>query len=254
MVETPEYEKVSSGVSSPIAEPAPEKDQSPIVEAEPEAVPVIEVIPKEEPVKEEEKPANVLTPIILSPLPVYPAYIKDQCGALWGIPATLQGEYDKVLIQVATSDGIAIPQSELDVFSIDGVLYLIRRYWSTDSKGKPTEAIDYYRQKANEIERVDSVPEKPVEGRITFSGISWLIETSIINGVEFSYLYNLDPSIISAQGNYGGKGAYMGAWGMISSAVELDKGILVMTRDGSRFFPQNRACGNPVSEYGRMWK
>jgi len=205
---------------------------------------------KETEVKEEKKPE----PIKLNPLPVYPAYIKDQCGALWGIPATLQGEYDKVLIQVATSDGIAIPQSELDVFSIDGVLYLIRRYWSTDSKGKPAEAIDYYRQKANEIERVDSVPKKPVEGRITFSGISWLIETSIINGVEFSYLYNLDPAMISAQGNYGGKGAYMGAWGMISAAVELDKGILVMTRDGSRFFPQNRACGNPVSEYGRMWK
>ena len=207
-----------------------------------------EIVPdnKETEVKEEKKPE----PIKLNPLPVYPAYIKDQCGALWGIPATLQGEYNKVLINVSTVDGAPINQAELDIFTLDGSLYLTRKYIAPSGD----EAIDYYKQSGDTIAQIESIPTKPDEDRVTLDGVKWRIETSVINGTKFSYLYNLDAEMIASQGDSGGKGARMGAWGAITASVELDNGILIMTMNESLFYPINRACGNHVSEYGRMWK
>lgn len=202
----------------------------------------------------EESKENEVEKIILKPMPEYPAYILDQCDTLWGIPATLQGETQKVKIDVQQDDGTIIPMSELDFFTLDGAIYLVHKYTTTSSDNTAAEAIDYYKQEAGVIAQVDTIPDKPSSGRVTFSGSRWTIETSIINGVEVSYLYNLDPDMIAEQGNAGGKGARMGAWGMITGAVELDKGILIMTNDGALFYPVNRACGNPVSEKGRLWK
>ena len=191
--------------------------------------------------------ANV--PAVLRPLPQYPAYIIDQCGTLWGIPSTLQGEYDKVHLTVETADGDPLPSSELDIFTLDGALYITRTHTVS---GNP--AIDYYRQTGDTIALVDSIPAKPVEARVRFDSPYWLLETSVISGVEYSYLYNRDPDMIKAQGNSGGKGARMGMWPMVSGFAVLDRGMLIMTPDGAKFFPQNRACGNAVSEYGRLWK
>ena len=192
--------------------------------------------------------------ITLKPIAEYPAYILDQCNVLWGIPATLQGATQKEKIDIQKEDGTVIPMSEIDFFTLDGAIYITHHYQTTDSAGATADAIDYYKQSAGVIEQVETIPPKPAETRATFNGVNWTIETSVINCTEFSYLYNLDPDMIEAQGNAGGKGARMGAWGMISESVELDKGILIMTGDGALFFPVNRACGNEVSEKGRLWK
>jgi len=197
---------------------------------------------------------EIMEKITLSPITKYPAYILDQCGTLWGIPATLQGMYDRVKIDISKDDGSIIPVSEIDFFTLDGIIYLIHKYTTTDSAGATADAIDYYKQTGGVIEQVDTIPTKPVETRASYHGTRWLLETSVINCVECSYLYNLDAAMIEAQGNYGGKGAYMKAWPMVSGYVELDKGILVMTQDGALFWPVNRAAGSEVSEKGRLWK
>lgn len=188
-------------------------------------------------------------PVALRPVPAFPAYVLDQCGTLWGIPADLQGEYDKKRIIIETADGMTIPSNELDVFSIDGILYVIRDHVID---GNP--AIDYYRQEGDTIALVDSIPSKPEESRVRFDSPYWLIETSVISGTEYSYLYNRDPDMIRAQGNAGGKGAFMRRYDSISGFAVIDKGVIIMTESGAFFWPVNRACGNAVSEYGRLWK
>ena len=208
-------------------------------------------MPKTEPTE----PVPVTRPtILLAPIIEYPAYIHDQCGTLWGIPANLQGEGHKELIHVQTADGAIIPASELDFFTIDSVMYLVHTYQAIDSTGASVAATDYYRQERAEIEQVESIPQKPEPKRVAYNGVKWMIETSIINGVEFSYLYNLDTAMIQHQGSHGGKGAYMGCWSEITGFSELDTGILIMTDTGARFFRADRADGNPVSEPGRLWK
>jgi hypothetical protein len=223
------------------------------------------------PIEEAEVQPKATTPIIEIPKPTipqeeimekttlrsiaeYPAYILDQCNVLWGIPATLQGTTQKEKIDIQKDDGSVIPMSEIDFFTLDGIIYITHHYTTTDSTGATADAIDHYKQTSGIIEQVETIPPKPAESRATFKGVNWTIETSVINGTEFSYLYNLDPEMIEAQGNAGGKGARMGAWAMISESVELDKGILIMTHDGALFWPVNRACGNEVSEKGRLWK
>ena len=107
-------------------------------------------MPKTEPTE----PVPVTRPtILLAPIIEYPAYIHDQCGTLWGIPANLQGEGHKELIHVQTADGAIIPASELDFFTIDGVMYLVHTYQAIDSTGASVAATDYYRQERAEIEQ-----------------------------------------------------------------------------------------------------
>ena len=210
--------------------------------------------PKTEPTTETPAVPVTRPTILLAPITEYPAYIHDQCGAIWGIPASLQGEGHKELIRVKTLDGSFVPASELDFFTIDGVIYLVHKYAAIDSTGASVDAIDYYRQERDTIEQVETIPQKPEPKRVAYNGVKWMIETSIINGVEFSYLYNKDEAMINRQGNHGGKGAYMGCWSEVTGFAELDSGILIMTDTGARFFRTDRADGNPVSEHGRLWK
>jgi hypothetical protein len=141
VIETP----VESDPPEPVAATIAEQPTEPETVAPPET----KTVPQEEPVKETEPVIDPVTtdipetpkPVALRPIPRYPAYILDQCGTLWGIPESLQGEYDKVHIIIETADGVPIPSSELDVFAIDGILYITRTH-TVD--GNP--AIDYYRQ------------------------------------------------------------------------------------------------------------
>lgn len=246
VIETP----VESDPPEPVAATIAEQPTEPETVAPPET----KTVPQEEPVKEPTtEPTTTITeppkPVALRPIPRYPAYILDQCGTLWGIPESLQGEYDKVHIIIETADGVPIPSSELDVFAIDGILYITRTH-TVD--GNP--AIDYYRQEGDTIALVDSIPSKPDESRVSLDSPAWLVETSVISGTEYSYLYNRDPDMIQKQGNSGGKGAFMRRYDRISGYAVLDKGVIIMTNEGSFFWPVNRAGGNPVSEYGRLWK
>lgn len=213
-------------------------------------------VPPETTKPEENDMGKEVKRIHIAPIAEYPAYIHDQCGAVWGIPANLQGEYDKKQIHFATDDGTPVSQSEVDIFTLDGAIYITHTYSvAVENDGTPpVGCIDYYKQERGVIAQIDTMPPKPAESRATFKGVNWTLETSIINGTEFSYLYNTTPEMIEAQGNSGGKGAFMGAWPLVSAFVELDSGILIMTQDGALFFPQNRACGNEVSEKGRLWK
>lgn len=245
-------------IETPIESDPPEPVAATIAEQQPEpetvAPPETKIVPQEEPVKEPttEPTATIPEspkPVALRPIPAFTAYILDQCGTLWGIPADLQGEYDKVHIIIETADGTTIPSSELDVFAIDGILYITRTH---TIDGNP--AIDYYRQEGDAIALVDSVPAKPEESRDRLDSPAWLIETTVLSGTEYSYLYNRDPDMIQQQGNAGGKGAFMRRYDRISGYAVLDKGVIIMTESGAFFWPQNRACGNAVSEYGRLWK
>lgn len=254
VIETP----IESDPPEPVAATTAEQPTEPETVVPPET----ETVPQEEPVKEtvidpvttdipttdQTKPVEP-KPVALRQLPSYHAYILDKCGALWGIPTDLQGEYDKVHLTIETADGVQIPSSELDLFSIDGILYITRTH-TVD--GNP--AIDYYRQDGDTIALVDSVPAKPEESRVHLDSPAWLIETSVISGTEYSYLYNRDADMIQKQGNSGGKGAFMRRYDRISGYAVLDRGVLVMTESGAFFYPVNRACGNAVSEYGRLWK
>jgi hypothetical protein len=260
VIETPDPEPTPEPVPEPVPNPVPVTHDpiptpEPVIET-PDPIPEPETIPQEEPMKEpttETEPTVTIPetpkPVALRPLPSYHAYILDLCGALWGIPADLHGEYDKVHLTIETADGIPIPSSEVDVFSIDGILYITRTH---TIDGNP--AIDYYRQEGDTIALVDSVPAKPEESRAHLDSPAWLIETSVISGTEYSYLYNRDTDMIQKQGNSGGKGAFMRRYDRISGYAVLDRGVLVMTESGAFFYPVNRACGNAVSEYGRLWK
>jgi hypothetical protein len=210
---------------------------------------------------EEEKPAEpIKEEIMLKPIAVYPAYIKDQCGTLWGIPASLMGEYDKNRITVETAEGVEVPQSELDIYTVSGTVYIVHRYSVQEAEnddgtaGSVTEYVDTYRQVKDTIELVESSPSKPEETRAVYDGLDWKIETTIVNGDTRSYLYSHNADLVNAMGNYSGKGAYIRWWKNITGFVVLDKGIVVMTSDGAYFVQWGRSSPEFVSEIGRLWK
>ena len=193
---------------------------------------------------------------MLKPIPIYPAYIKDQYGALWGIPATLMGEYDKERITIETTEGVTVPASEIDMYTVAGDIYIVHKYTEpSGNEGEPLiGCIDTYKQSGGAIELVQSAPDKPAETRAQYDGIDWHIETTIVNGAPSSYLYSRNAELMNAMGNYSGKGAYVRAWPMISGFVILDRGIVVMTDTAAFFVQWGRTSPEFVSETGRLWK
>jgi hypothetical protein len=187
---------------------------------------------------------------MLKSIPVYPAYIRDQCNAIWGIPADLQGETQKVKIDIETTDGDAVPQSELDLYTVDGIVYITHARTLSDGK----TAIDTYRLADGRLALDDSAPAKPEEARVVLDSPQWLIETVVVNGVERSDIY-LRGTVGGEQSTGKGFGprTARGGGGCTGYAV-LDGGLLYMTSDGAYFWPSNRTSVETVSEYGRLWK
>lgn len=192
--------------------------------------------------------------ILIKTIPNYPAYIVDQCGTIWGIPATLQGPLHKERIEIQDTDGNALPN--VDLYTVGGYIYVVHKYSTDDGKGASIENTDYYKQAigSDTIELVTEVPDKPAEERATLDSAAWLIETSVISGVTLSYLYNRNADIIKAYEYTGEKGVMICKRTRIIGFVALDNGILIMTENGAEFCRCNRASMGNVSEPGRLWK
>lgn len=232
---TPSLLPVSEETTTPTETPAePETPvAAPTAPADPDPVPT----PKEE-------------PPMLKPLPIYPAYILDQCHALWGIPADLEGEMQKVKINVETAEGIPVPQSELDFYALDGALYLVHSRTLEDGK----TALDTYKQIDGKIAYVESAPTKPTEARATLDSPQWLIETVVVNGQERSDIYSRNDGLSAMYGNPTAKGHGPITRSKVTGYAVLDNGLLYMTQSGAEFLPSNRMSVNPVSEYGRLYR
>lgn len=224
---------------------------------------IIEII-REEPVPASEKEKTKQTtpeqlkpeqeqpkePIMLKPIIEYPAYILDQCGTLWGIPSSLMGESHKERVKIETVEGEELPSSSLVFFVKSGVAYIAHEY--TDEKEK--SCVDYYAQelgtKIPTLKLVDSIPVFPEADRVTVNNPEWLIESTVISGTEWSYLYNRNAAVWGGAG----KGEWICRKEKVTGYVILSGGIVIMSESGGEFCPSNRKALNAVSEPGRLWK
>lgn len=186
---------------------------------------------------------------MLKPIPLFPAYIIDQCNTLWGVPAALEGETQKVKINVETVEGVAVPQSELDFYTMDGALYLVH---SRQVDG--VETLDTYKQTDGAIAYVESAPPKPAEARATLDSPQWLIETVVVNGQERTDLYNRNDGLSPVYGPAINKGHGPVTRAKVTGYAVLDNGLIFMTPAGSEFWPSNRMSVNAVSETGRLYR
>lgn len=185
---------------------------------------------------------------MINPIPAYPAYIVDQCGTIWGIPAMLEGCTQKQIIHLSEDDGEEIPSSEISFFTLAGYIYITRNR-NTDSG----PVIDYYRQAIGStiVEVVDTIPPMPEEKRVTLDSSEWLIETAIINKAERTDIYNRH----SLRGyDKGPKGYGPISRSMVTAYVILDNGILWMSTSGAEYCPNNRLSADQISEPGRLWR
>ena len=231
-VPTIETAQVETPIVEPVADPEPTEDKTPIeAPAEPIA----------------DEPQERITPMI-NAIPAYPAYIVDQCGTIWGIPASLQGCTQKEIIHLSTDDGQEIPSSELTLFTLAGYIYITR---NRNADAGPV--IDYYRQAIGStiVEVVDTIPPMPEEKRVTLDSSEWLIETAIINKAERTDIYNRHE----LRGyDKGAKGYGPISRNMVTAYVILDNGILWMSTSGAEFCPNNRLSADQIAEPGRLWR
>lgn len=190
---------------------------------------------------------------MINAIPAYPAYIVDQCGTIWGIPASLQGCTQKEIIRLSTVEtdnapSIEIPSSEVELFTLAGYIYVRRNRTTSDG-----QAIDLYRQMigTDEIEIVDSVPDMPAESRVVLDTPAWLIETVIVNSQPRTDIYNR-AKLPGYKDNPKGCGPIIRQ--MVTGYAVLDNGILWMSTSGAEFCPSNRLSAEQISEPGRLWK
>ena len=227
-IETP----IETPIIEPVADPEPTEDKTPIeAPAEPIA----------------DEPQERITPMI-NAIPAYAAYIVDQCGTIWGIPANLQGCTQKERIVISTVDGAEIPSSELTVFTLAGYLYIRR-----EVQGETGPILDYYRQLigSDDVEIIDAMPEMPAESRIVLDCDDWLIETVVVNGHERTDIYNRHD-IRGYTKTAKGCGPIIRE--MVTGYAMLDNGILWMSTSGAEFCPNNRLSADQIAEPGRLWR
>lgn len=207
----------------------------------------MEQMAKEE--KEQTEQVVIPEPAKLAPIPVYPAYLVTDYGAIFGIPPSLMGELHKEHLTITDIDGNTL-QGEIGFYTVRDMLYVVREW--VDQVG--TEHTDYYAQDLStatpKIDLVDSAPKMPDVERVVFDSPEWLIKTVVLSGVEYSYLYNRHASVWGGAGD----GEWVCRKNKITGFVVLGKGILIMSEDGAQFCPANRKGLNAVSEIGRLWK
>ncbi len=189
-------------------------------------------------------------PAKLCPLPIYPAYLVTDGGAIFGIPSSLMGEGHKKPLTITDIGGNTL-QGKIGFYTVRGMLYIVREW--VDTAG--TEHTDYYAQDLSivdvpEISLVDSAPKMPDVERVVFDSPEWLIKSVVLSGVEYSYLYNRHASVWGGAGD----GEWVCRKNKITGFVVLENGILIMSEDGAQFCPANRKGLNAVGECGRLWK
>ena len=208
------------------------------------SIPVTPVI-----VDEPIEPEKIKEDIVLKPIPVYPAYLQRDKSTIWGVPKHLQGITHREKVQLETVDGL--PVMCVSFFVDRGIAYITHEYTTDDGKAYT----DFYAQDLSSntpsIGLVDSIPNCPPLSRITLDSPEWLIETSVVSGVEYSYLYNRHAAVWGGAG----KGEWICRKQSITEFVVLDKGILIECEDGIRFCPSNRKSLSEVDEkVVRLWK
>lgn len=217
-------------------EPAPEV----------KAVEAPTIAPVNEPVSE----PYIKEDIVLKPIKRYPAYITEG-ATIYGIPATAQGITHRERIEIETDDESLITGT-ITFYVIDGIIYLSHEYTETVND-EPVNYLDLYKQVDDTIELVDAIPKMPAVGRVTLDTPQWFIESVMLSGVEYSYVYSRNDDVIDILGGTA-KGALLRRYGMVSGYAVLDNGLLLMTDEGARFIPTNRAAVNEMGDTGRLWK
>ena len=206
---------------------------------------------KEQTEQTEQTPEVIIPePAKLAPLPIYPAYLVTDGGAIFGIPSGLMGEGHKKPLTITDTDGNTL-QGKIGFYTVRGMLYIVREW--VDEAG--TEHTDYYAQDLSivdvpKIDLVDSAPKMPDVERVVFDSPEWLIKSVVLSGVEYSYLYNRHASVWGGSGD----GEWVCRKNKITGFVVLENGILIMSEDSAQFCPANRKGLNMVGEYGRVWK
>ena len=224
------------------------KPERQIVIEEPEEKENEEMAEKEQ---TEQTPDVVIPePAKLSPIPVYPAYIVTDYGAVFGIPPSLMGEGHKKPLTITDVDGNTL-QGKIGFYTVRGTLYVVHEW--VDPAG--TEHTDCYAQDLSivdvpKIDLVDTAPKMPDDERVVFDSPEWLIKTVVLSGVEYSYLYNRHASVWGGSGD----GEWVCRKNKITGFVVLENGILIASEDGAQFCPANRKGLNAVGECGRVWK
>lgn len=199
--------------------------------------------------KEQTEQVVIPEPAKLAPVPVYPAYLAMDYGAIFGIPSSLMGELHKEPLTITDIDGNTL-QGEIGFYTARGMLYVVREW--VDPAG--VEHTDYYAQDLStatqKIDLVDSAPKMPDVERVVFDSPEWLIKSVVLSGVEYSYLYNRHASVWGGAGD----GEWVCRKNKITGFVVLENGILIISEDGAQFCPANRKGLNAVGECGRVWK
>ena len=225
----------------PVVAEEPEKETEEMAEKEKEQT---------EQTEQERAPEVVIPePAKLAPIPVYPAYLVTDGGAIFGIPSGLMGEGHKERLTITDTDGNTL-QGKIGFYTVRGILYVVREW--VDQIG--TEHTDYYAQDLStavpKIDLVDTAPKMPDVERVTFDSPEWLIKSVVLSGVEYSYLYNRHASVWGGAGD----GEWVCRKNKITGFAVLENGILIASEDGAQFCPANRKGLNMVGERGRVWK
>ena len=211
-----------------------------------------EQMAKEEQTEQTATEAVIPEPAVLKPIPVYPAYIVTDYGAIFGIPPSLMGEGHKENLTITDTDGNTL-SGKIGFYTARGVLCVVREW--VDPAG--TEHTDYYAQDLSmvdvpTIELVDTAPKMPEVERVVFDSPEWLIKTVVISGVEYSYLYNRHASVWGGAGD----GEWVCRKNKITGFAVLERGILIVSEDGAQFCPANRKGLNAVvnGKDCRLWR
>lgn len=191
--------------------------------------------------------------MILKPLPIYPAYYFDCNGVLWGIPRDLQGELQKVKIDVVElSDGEEKPVV-VESFCIAEGMIALQVEIGANNVGVMQYAYFGQAVGSTEIGEIASNSfEMPPSVRQVVNLPEFNICTTVYKGEEYSDIYNCSAAMKQYTANPKGYGPVRVQ--MVDAFAVLDNGLLFTTGTQLAFWPSNRTAVNFVAELGRLWK
>jgi len=223
--------------------------QSPnVVETTPApATPTTPAEPASPPATPQEEPTMKLLPI-----PIYPAYYREDGGNIYGIPADLQGMSQKEKIDVLQEDGSPAPVTDFYVYGRD--IYLEVRYNTPPEGDMPVEHTEFFVQALGSADIVgaENVLPCPEPASITAQLAGFTIETGTYDGQPVSEIWNKDPAFVATTTP---KGCGPFRYPMVSAYAQQDAGLLFAVEDaGLYFIPQRRSAADQVAEAGRLWR
>lgn len=231
----PSESQADTPTDTPTGEPSPQSDPAPTGEGE--------------------------TQMNLQALPVYPAYYVTDTGAIFGIPATLQGLKHKEKIEVLevytdeNDDPATRPAPVHDFWITDGAIFVTIQYNeppATEGE-EPTIVQEHFRQAlgSDTIEATATPAEKPEIVRMVGSVPGFRVDEALREGVMVSELWNQYESFVTdATPNGAGPFRYP----MIHAVERLDYGLVFGVGSELLYLPANRASVNSVAGAGRLWK